>query len=429
MKTTVKKIFFIISLSVFIVPLVETQFRFFHLDSLKGAYTRKNKPLFTDSTWFNGKFQSPYEEYINDTVGFRSLLVKFSNQLDYSFFNKLHAYDIVVGKNNSLQATTHYDAYLGKLNIPYRSIDSLSNKLKLLQDTLSKKNISLIFVFAPSKGSFAISEAPYSYDTTRKNLSWYSQYLSAFNKKGITYFDFNRYYLDAKNRTPYPLYTKYGIHWSYVSCAYAFDTLCRFINQKRNIILPSVKFKNPIAADKPYKEVDIDLTPSLNLLFPIKFDEKFWMPDFIVNADSSSAKVNALFVTDSYFWNITSLGLHDEIFNHCSFWYYNDTGYEKNNPGSFLVSSRDIGKEIEKHQVIVIMATFTNLDNPGWGFIDRAYNHYFPAEDKKLKEIIAQIKSNEGWLESVRKKAIINGNSLDKQIYEDAVYLYNKNKN
>ncbi len=428
MKTTLKKIIFSLSLLVFFIPLLETQFRFFSFESLKGAYTRKNKPLFNDSTWFNGSFQPQYEEYINDTVGFRPLLIRSFNQLDYSFFNKLHAYDIVVGRNNNLLATTHLDAHLGKLNIPFRSIDSMSNKLKLLQDTLAKKNISLIFVFAPSKGSFGLSDAPYWYDTTRKNSSWYSTYLSSFKKRGVSYFDFNRYYLDKKGKTTYALYTKFGIHWSCVSCAYAFDSLCSFIEQKQNVTLPSVNFKIPLENSRPYYAVDTDLTASLNLLHPLKSPENFWAPVFTVNTDSSTDKISGLFIADSYFWNITALSLHDKIFNHWSFWYYNRTGYEKNNSTSFSVDSRDLEKEIEKHNVILIMATFTNLNNPGWGFIDKAYAHYFPLQISRITELKEQIKSNKQLLDAVKKKAEINGFSLDKQIDMDALYLYTEER-
>ena len=125
----IKKIAIGFSLLLMMIPLFETEFKIFNFEGLKGAFYPKIKPVLNDSDWFNGDYQKRAEEYLTDTVGFRNVLLRLNNQIDYSLYDKLHAYDIVVGKENSLQATTHYDAFLGKLNIPHAAFDTMSYKL------------------------------------------------------------------------------------------------------------------------------------------------------------------------------------------------------------------------------------------------------------------------------------------------------------
>lgn len=372
----IKTILFIFSLAILMLPIAEQQFKFFEFSGLKGAYFQKNKPEFSDSSWFSAVYQKKYEEYIVDTIGFRNILIRIYNQLDYSLFNKLNAYDIVVGKNNTLQATTHFDAYLGKLNVKYRSADSLAFKLKKIQDTLSKQNKFIFFVFAPSKGSFDIDNAPYWYDKTKKSQSQYEKYKMLFEHNAINYFDFNELYLKNKSQSEYPLYSNYGIHWARWSVVNSFDTLLKFIESRSNFkTLPNITNIKISESDLP-NPTDIDLTSSLNLLIPFKFNQKFY--DCSFNIDTvNTVKKNMMIISDSYYWLFNSYGLAEHTSNEVSFWYYYSTVYKKNATTSYNAQDLNVLDEINKNDIIFIMATSTNLDNPGWGFIDNAYSIYF----------------------------------------------------
>ena len=49
--------------------------------------------------------------------------------------------------------------------------------------------------------------------------------------------------------------------------------------------------------------------------------------------------------------------------------------------------------------------------------------------EESIQRVIKAINNTPEWLESIRKKAVVNGNSLDRQLYLDAVWMIDDNKN
>lgn len=372
-----KKIFFGISLLLMALPLLETEFKIFDAEGLKGAFYPKIKPVLNDSDWFSGDYQKKAEEYLTDTVGFRNVLLRLNNQIDYSLYEKLHAYDIVVGKENSLQATTHFDAYLGKLKNSRVAYDSTSYKLSKLQDTLKKLNKFLFFVIAPSKGSYDIERAPYWYNVKKEGRSYYDEIKENFDKMNVNYLDFDKIFIERKKRVERREYTDYGIHWARHTAAWTFDTILRYIESKSVYKdLPKIENVSYFEIDTALK-IDVDLTSSLNLMFPYKFHHKFYDCRFGVRKLNED-KLNLMNISDSYDGIFTSVGLASHTFDTYSSWYYFTTVYRKNDPNSYPANTLDLKDEINKANIIFIMATLANLDNPGWGFVEKAYAIYFP---------------------------------------------------
>lgn len=366
-----KKIAFSLSLIILLLPAIETFGKFFITNKLQGAYFPKNKPEFSDSAWFSNSFQKEAEDYLTDTFGFRNTLIRLYNQVDFDLYKKLHAYDIVIGKGNSLQATTHYDAYLGKLDIPHENFEELTFKLKRLQDTLQKLNKFLFFVIAPSKGCYALDKAPYWYNTKKKKKSFYEELTSRFKDKNIHYLDFNLLYKNAKEKK---LFTDYGIHWARFSVVKSYDTLLRFIEHKSSYKnLPVLKEYHLKKIRSPHNN-DIDLTPSLNLLKPFPFKKRFTECNFVFEKRSEE-KVNMMVIADSFYWLLNSYRLAENTMNDVSFFYYYSTIYKKTLTTN--IGNINLKNEIDSSNVIFIMATLTNLDKPGWGFINDAYRIYF----------------------------------------------------
>ncbi|MDP1800552.1 MAG: hypothetical protein Q8L81_04320 [Bacteroidota bacterium] len=372
-----KKIAFGISLILMALPLLETEFKIFDAEGLKGAFYPKIKPVLNDSDWFSGDYQKQAEEYLTDTVGLRNVLLRLNNQIDYSLYEKLHAYDIVVGKENSLQATTHFDAYLGKSGAPRVAYDSMSYKLVRLQDTLKKLNKFLFFIVAPGKGSYDLERAPYYYNTKKAGRSFYDELTENFDKQNVNYLDFNKIFLARKKSAERKEYTDYGIHWARHTAAWTFDTILRYI-ESRSVYtaLPRIENVSYFEIDTALR-MDVDLTSSLNLMFPYKFHHKFYDCRFGVRKVNDD-KLNLMAISDSYDGTFTSVGMASHTFDTYSSWYYFKTVYRKNDPNSYQANALDLKEEINKANVIFIMATIANLDNPGWGFVDKAYAIYFP---------------------------------------------------
>lgn len=401
------------------LPFLQMVFYYFETKPLKGYFAVHAKRKLNDSSWFSGCFQKDYEHYINDTIGFHHDLVRLRNQLDFSLFKKCHSYDVEIGKNNYVMATTHIDAYLGKKPAPVELLDALMAKLKQLNDTLIKMNKTLIVCLAPNKGRFYKELAPGWYDVTkigRSNYEWYVDQLSGSNVKVI---DFNAWFLQRKEITKYPLFTKGGIHWSSYGATLAADSLVKFIEAKRGIDLPDIKFESITVSDSA-RNTDADISEALNLIWPIKNDFMAY-PKLSFNR-SGKAKVKTLFIGDSFFFNIDYTTIPKEVFDDYSFWYYNKEVKSFNQTNGKIVDKIYFSGEIYKHDVIVLVSTEINLDNLGWGFIQRAWDALCNNNEERVEYYSEKIKSDTAWYNSIIVKAKKNKKTVEQQLKEDAWY-------
>lgn len=361
------------------VPFVQMVFPFAKSKRLKGAFIPHAKPLFSDTSWLAGNFQRNYELYLNDTIGFYQDFICVRNQIDFSLFRKCHSYDIEVGKNDYLIATTHIDAHLGKLHTRLSKIDSTSKMLKQLNDTLIKLNKTLIVIFAPSRGAFYKDLAPSWYDMTPQHESDYQAYNRLLNNTGVKILDFNKSFLEKKASSPYPLFTKCGIHWSIYGAAVAGDSMARFIEKERKQDLPDIRFDRIVVSDTA-RSTDADLNSTLNLIWDVK-NEPMAYPVLSFNK-KDKAKLNALFIGDSFFFTFGITYIPEGIFNEYSFWYYNKTVFSKDSTNGKTASELNLAGEINKRDVIALIATETNLTDLGWGFIEKAWNHYYSSSSQ-----------------------------------------------
>lgn len=414
-----KSILFILLLALLWLPLLQMNLNLVKSDSLKGAFIPHSKPLLNDSTWFDGSFQYNYELYLNDTLGFHQDFIRLRNQLDYSLYSKCHSYDIELGKDGYLVATTHMDAYLGKTKTRVGKIDTLIRKLAQLSDTLARRGKTLLFVIAPSRGSFCLDKAPDWYDTTKVAESDYEVFLRMLKNTTINYIDFDKSFLRDKKRSKYPLYSKCGVHWSNYGAYVAGDSIVRHLEYLRKIDLPDLvlsRLKRSYRARKP----DADLNAALNLIWPVK-NELLAYPVIYYNKLNKDP-LKTIIIGDSYFFNIGINYIPEYVFSEYEFWYYNNTVFSSTPNSGKSASSIDIIEAADKTDVFIIMATQINLGNVGWGFIERANALLCSGKGKKLSLYIDRIKSDSLFNKEIIRKAKLNNKSYETQLLEDAEY-------
>lgn len=400
------------------LPAIETVTKIIPVDGLKGAFFRKEKPQFSYKDWFEGSFQPKYEEYLNDTIGLRNFFIRTRNQVDYTLFNTLHTYDIVIDKKGHLNATTHYDFHLGKPTLNTTSIDSNCIKLQKIKTEFAKMNKQIIILLAPCKGWFGLNDAPYWYNKNKTGESYYERYLIKLKDYQIDFIDFNAHY--NLGSFSYKPFTDYGIHWSKPAAFWAFDSISKFIEQKRNIDIPNIIFNGYDSTDTP-AHPDADLADALNLFqsYPIK--GKFYYPKFSMESEINKTKPSPIFISDSFYWNTIYDGFLEKQYNFLSFWYYNKTAYISGEANSKNVSDLNLSFEINKHDVFFILSTEINLPELGWGFINNVYNNL--EEIKALHAVKEKIKADSQWMQQIEEKAKKGGISQDLQLLMDAVYI------
>jgi glutaredoxin-related protein len=408
------------------MPFIQRYYGIIEDQPLKGAILPERDTVFTVKGWFAGSFQQQREKFLNEDFGFRNFFVRLNNQLAFELFNKASAKSVVVGKKNYLFEVNYIRAYNGSDFIGEDSILGQVKKLRLLQDTLSKLGKDLILILAPGKGSFYPEFLPgrSGGHQEKTNYHCFRQYASELN---LNLIDFNSYFFSMKNKSMYPLYPKFGIHWSYYGACIVADSIISYIEHLRGADLPGI-YWNETEIDFA-KNGDFDVAEGLNLLFNLKPD-KLAYPKVEFESKASSNQPSALVISDSFYWILYNMGFQ-KVFSKDHFWYYNRGIYPEYFSKPTFVDQLDIKKEILSHDVIILMAGEANLLNLGWGFIETANKLFMKSNAGTMSyhEFLQQvndmrnfIKSDSAWLEQVRIKALKKSISLDSMLTLDAIW-------
>ena len=368
---------FCLFIIVLCMPLIQQNFELFELEPIVGDFELPKKPECNEQTIWSGEFQEKYNEYFKFHIGFREFLVRIYNQIAYNLFYEAHMTSALIGKNNQLYQDVYIDSYAGTDFIGDSLINEQCTKLKKIQDTLSKKGIHFLVVIAPNKAYFFPEYIPDQYHEilNKKLPTNYQAFCKALPANKINFIDFNKWFIEHKNKTKYPLYPQGGVHWSLYGKAIAADTL--MTNMKRisgenysdvKMIGAEVRDANPIP--------DRDLAEGMNLIVPLKA-YKTAFP--VMRFDTiGKVKPNVLTIADSYYNNLRELGLIESTFSpQSSNWDYFSLSHNTFTDQYHYVNELNIQKEIEQCDFVIIISTVHNLKRFGWGFIDNVYGIYF----------------------------------------------------
>ncbi|MCX6284405.1 MAG: hypothetical protein NTW31_09245, partial [Bacteroidetes bacterium] len=133
-----RKILFVMVLILLCVFALQKKTGLIHSKGLEGFVPKDSVPPLTGESWMNGTFQSAYGTHVNNTLGFRSDLVRLYNQIDFSLFGVPHANKIVVGRGNYLIAQQYIEASLGYDFAGKAAINRSVELMKALQDKLEQ---------------------------------------------------------------------------------------------------------------------------------------------------------------------------------------------------------------------------------------------------------------------------------------------------
>lgn len=433
MKKNISGIIFVFCILILIIPFLHEKTKIIKVKPLKGAIVAKKKPEFEFKKWMDGEFQPAEEEYVNENFGFRNIFVRINNQLSFWLFNKVNVSDVIIGKENYLFERMYIDAYKGADFIGEDSIRSRMEKLKFINDTLTKLNKSLILVFAADKATFYPEYIPEKYNINIPGKKLNFDYHVMFAKEQeLNYINFNKYFSSIKNSIKYPLYPKYGIHWSNYGMYIAADSIIHYIEKLRQEDLPEMQL-DTILWEKP-KGDDYDVADAMNLLFVLK---SFPMAYPIIHFESTdrNKKPNLLVISDSFYWGLFNMGFSNG-FEKSNFWYYNNQVFPESYSQPTSVKDLNLNNEIKNHDVFIILGSEGTMYNFGWGFIENAYTLFKGVNidqvdnrlfEKEVKDKMDYIKTDKKWMEQVEHKAKEYKISVDSMLRKDAMWVI-KNK-
>ena len=374
----VKLISLCLWIGILLLPLSQNIFQYAVVKPLNGAFINPVRPALATRSWFNSSFQDSMNQFVESNLGFRPLLVRVRNQIDYSLFGITHANDIIKGRNGQLFEKTYVEKYYG-MNTAYQdSLPEVIGQLKFLQDTLAKENKLVMVVIAPGKAHFMPENIPPGFDSSNIKNSNYNKLVPLLKDHQINFIDFNSYFLSIKNDSHYPLFPAGGTHWSVYGAMLAADSMTKFIKEKLGIPIISYDISHGFWSLKP-QQGDDDILSTINLLLTPKGD-LLWYPWTEIDT-TTGLKPDVLVIGDSYYWRILGnyfpLNVYSSRF---SYWYYGAQAWpESERMGrDVMVSNMNLKDEIEKRQVIIFLDGEANYTGIGHGLIAKMYALYHP---------------------------------------------------
>jgi hypothetical protein len=415
---------------IWIFPFIQSNFHLFTENKLKGEFNKAPDADFNTQLWLDGQYSQAKEKYLNEQFGLRNFFVRLKNQVYFSLFGIVNAKDVVKGKDGVFFEEKYIKSYYGEDFVTDEIIKKRFDKLKFVQDTLKKLNKDLIVVFAPGKATFYPEFIPDSY----KQISSQTNYKTSIQfakESGINFIDFNSYFVKIKPSAKYPLYPKTGTHWSLYSMYMAQDSIYKYIESLRKIKLLDFNYQNVLVTDS-LRDPDGDIELALNLLLDLSRFEMAY-PKITFGDTACISKINLLTIADSYWMGIYFSHVPEKIFGNHEFWYYNNIVHQYFGPhegkNPVLFNQKD---ELNKYDVICIMASEVNTKSLGWGFIEDAYKLYKYGEgsladrnyQSEMNEIERNIYDSDKWFKEIKEKSLKNKIPLDSMMKLDAEWVY-----
>lgn len=361
-----KRLLYILFLVLLWLPLLQMWFPLFHEHELKGAFVAHTKPELTANSWFDGTFQEHYAAYLNDSLGFHNSLVILRNAFHYYLFHQSTQSDLIVGKHDCLFEKNYLLARNGEDFLGTEKIQKMVKSLKLRQDQWTAEGKTFVVCLAPSKADFCSELIPKRYDYPAKDSTNYLQFKRILTEEGVNVIDFNDWFLRMKPTAKYPLYPKYGIHWSEYGMLMAVDSLIHYLELKRKVSLRHLVYDGYELSDVP-RSSDYDIAESMNLPSGCLHPQKLCYPNWRWEDDTTKVRPKAIVVADSYYWQIFNLAFQPKCLEG-AFWYYNHSIYPDSYDTPITTEDIDCQAAIDSSDVILIMITGCNLKDFGWGF-------------------------------------------------------------
>lgn len=430
------KILFVLFMGVLLLPVILQVTHIPPIRPLHGYTEPVEKVRFNARHFLDGSLQHYLDESAAAEFGGRGFYVRCYNQLFYTCFHQISNNTIVEGKNGELFLRNYLDDISGvTLKEKFGSVDSAKRAAKEnvartleLIDSLKAHNIQLLIVLAPSKPAIYPEWLPDS--THPAGFSLQREYARLFKQYHIPYLDFVPLFNTLKTSEKYPLYTRYGTHWSYGTIPFVADTLLRAIEHSIGTPMPYIQLIDSNITRRYYGS-DVELEHTCNLTFPLRHP-LMPTPKFALrNIPPKDQRPDLLVVADSYFTQLENSPF-TEAFGNIDYWKYNETSYSKIPERQNKIPYIDRYAAITDADVVVVMFTTIFAYDYLFGFLETALKTFDEGDifndgqyvEDHINMNIKRIKNDPEWLKKVEEQAKENHVPLEQSLRGNAQYAY-----
>ena len=434
-----KNVFLVLTVTIALALALTLVQGFMHFIPMRklGGHTSEVKPVeLTFSNYYEGAYQDYLNEKAKESGGFREFFIRCYNQMLYSGFNIVSNEHVVEGLNKEYYLLWYLGESRGDQMLKYfpdeDSAKSVARKnvekTMVLIDSLKNHGTEFLFVFAPTKPAVYPEFMPDGYRDSIASFSLEEYYIKLFDEKGINYIDFYSYFKTIKDSFPYPLYTRYGTHWSESTIPMVADSIMRKIESITGYDLPTVECVDWNFTDQ-YSGHDDELETSMNLLFPVKKPE-LPRPVTALSDTIGKDKPNLLAVGDSYFIQLWESSFV-KAFANWDYWHYNRDIYSSNPKYNWqkVDNLEDVFDVICDADIVLAVSTAPNFYEYMFGFCDMTLEMMRNgglSMEKQVELMINKIKQIPDWYEGVVKQAEERNITVEEALYDNALYTVKK---
>lgn len=417
---------------ILLIPISQRFLKFHTTKPLHGLYPMANYPSFHFKDWMSGDYQKLADKFVNDNFGFRNVLLRTANSIDYILFQKANSPKILIGKENHLFFDYNIKSYLGITRQDTVITDSLFNLTDTVISKLKSRNIEFIFAIAPSNATYYSEYLPRQFKKYPKLKSDYDYYLEKFESHNINYIDFDAWFLQMKDTVSYSLFPETGTHYSMYSAVWVADSLIRYMENLKQIDIPDIIYDS--CSIEMLRENERDLQNLLNLNHGLRNDSMLY---YSLKFDSENkTKPKVLVVGDSFYWHIMNQLIALNCFSNVEFWFYNQKVYPESFTRELTPDMVNFSSLFNDLDFVIIFTSSTRIHNYDYTGLLGNINTFLSSENTSVNPNIPNdiaitmdnIYNNSEWYEAIKKKANDLNVSVESQVYIEAKWMVNMSK-
>lgn len=232
---------------------------------------KSEMPEFSINNW--NDFSKEFEDYYNDTVLFRSKIIRINSLLSYRILNESESNQVLIGKSNWLFYSNTVLDYKRTNLYTKEQLQDIKSTLEEADQYFKGMGIQFAIYIAPNKNSIYPENMPSNYyingEVSKANQLL--QYLQEHTNINVIYPQ--KELIDYKNKhMDQPIYLHLDTHWNSLGACIGSDVLLKKLGQKgldmEHIQLEEIN--SPL-----YIWNDYDLSRMLNLSDDLNHDMNY----------------------------------------------------------------------------------------------------------------------------------------------------------
>lgn len=218
--TRIKEIFLIVLFCILII-VPNIAYKFVSEEYKKNSENRtlSTKPILNIDNFL--EYPSLYEEYYNDNLPFKDVLVRFNSLVKFKIFNKSSADSVIKGEDNWLFYDSKYKDdgdtiadYQGTNKYTEEELQEIAEALTSKKEFLDEKGIEFYVYIAPNKSQIYSEYMPKEI-IKNKGESKADELVEYLREKTEVNVVYPKEEL-LKNKGEYYLYNKIDTHWNFI---------------------------------------------------------------------------------------------------------------------------------------------------------------------------------------------------------------------